>query len=406
MRLTGLPLSVAAVAGTLVVAALTVWLWERRWRLRLLRPLLRTAGVLLTEASLLVSVGLVVNRHEQFFPTWASLFEAGDAAAPAYATVAGGLDQQLTTRAAGRLDQPLAMPWQPAGWTDWHLAATPLLVVPAGYLAHPQWRYSVVLVVGTAGPLWPASPPDPRGVEVAARASQDVVVYLSPTAGTTVAALAAEVPAGLRHDLRVTDHRWAVAGLPADAKLVRQVAVAAAPGQFPAVATVLAEGASAPPVKSGGASATPGKSGASAPPGKSGASAAPGKSGASSAPGKPGASSAPGKSGNPGKPGGAAAGPGRSGGGGTEDSLPVGVATFTVRAGAGPAGALDAVSSAVGWAAGQTPPPMAASSPPVKSLPVHRHPRAGTSSAPAVPPARAGVPNRKDQPRGPGQPWR
>ncbi|GAA0587274.1 hypothetical protein GCM10010172_85480 [Paractinoplanes ferrugineus] len=344
MRLTGMPLIAMAVGSTVIVAFLTVLVWGRPWRLRLL---LRPAGVLLTEASLLVSVGLVVNRHEDFYPTWDSLFSTGDVVAPTYATAAGGLDQELAARAAGRTDRPLSLPWQPTGWTDWHLASAPVLVVPAGYLQHPQWRYSVVLVVGSAGAGWPASWPEAPSVEVAAAAGRDVVVYLSTTSGTEIQTLAAGVPVGLHHDLRVTDHRWALVGSPADTRLVRQVS-AAAPGQFPAVASVRAE---VPPVPH-------------------------------------------------------------------DVVVPAGVATFTVRPGVEPAGVLRAVRAAVGWAAGQTPPPLAASSPPVKSLPVHRRPKPGASSGPPgapVPPgtpgragagAPAGAPSGKEKPHGPGQPWR
>src|SRR5689334_24221273 len=103
MSLTGLPLIVLAVCCTAVVVAATVWSWGR-WRP--VRFVLRPAGVLLSEALLLVTIGLVVNRSEQFYPSWAALFAPASTGVTSYKTVAGTLDQMLTAQAAGHLGAP------------------------------------------------------------------------------------------------------------------------------------------------------------------------------------------------------------------------------------------------------------------------------------------------------------
>ncbi|GAA2905510.1 hypothetical protein Acy02nite_86960 [Actinoplanes cyaneus] len=224
MSLTGIPLIVVAVLVTVATAALTVVTWRRGGRLRIV---LRSGGVLLTETLLLLTVGLVVNRSEQFYPSWAALSSSAQTGGTTYAITPGRLDGWL--RAHGP-----AFTWQPDGWTGWHLGAAPTVVVPAGYLDHPGWRYSALVVVddGTTG--W-----TPAVQTAAARdASADggaVVVFARTTASTGVNDLAHALPAALTHDLRVTGQRWALIPGPALAALARRVA-AAAPGRYTAVA--------------------------------------------------------------------------------------------------------------------------------------------------------------------------
>lgn len=321
MPLTGWPLIALAMSGSVSAVAATVWVWNRG---RPLRFALRTAGVLLTEALVLLSAGLVVNRSEQFYPSWAALFDAGDTGIPAYQTVAGRLDGQLADQAGRSEDGPRLLPWQPAGWDGWRLARAPTVAIPAGYLRHPQWRYSVVLVVTEPAAGWPG----PAGMTVAAGVSRDVLVFVTTTARTPVEALASGLPGDLRHDLRVTAHRWALVTSPAEAGLARR-AVLAAPAQYPAVATVQAALLPAIPAPAL-ADRVP--------------------------------------------PDGPPAGNGRD----DTAGLPAGIESRTVGAGA----ALAALCTAVRWSAAQTPPPLAASSPPVGSLPL---PRSQPSRARTVP---------------------
>src|SRR3954470_8722235 len=111
MSLTGVPLFVCAFLATAAALAGTILAWNR-WRR--LRFLLRPFGVLLTEALLVVSVGLVVNRSEEFYPTWASLGQSTKATGTTYVVQAGGLDAWLRGQSTDVSDQGSAFPWQPA----------------------------------------------------------------------------------------------------------------------------------------------------------------------------------------------------------------------------------------------------------------------------------------------------
>jgi hypothetical protein len=191
---------------------------RRRWGL-----LIRPVGVLLTELLLTLTVGLVVNRSQQFYPSWAALLAGSGPDRAGYHTSAGRLDAWLAARpGAGRIQ---SFPWRPAGWTSWHLAAAPTVTVPAGYLADPGRRYSAVLL-GGARP-WPA--PTLTG--------PTVLVNVTTTARTAAAALAVALPGELGRDLRVTGHRWALVTSAADNALARRVAVLAR-GVFPSLAFV------------------------------------------------------------------------------------------------------------------------------------------------------------------------
>ncbi|MET0494393.1 MAG: hypothetical protein ABW000_14815 [Actinoplanes sp.] len=234
MSLTSTPLIVLAVLGA--IAALTATIVVRI-RGRRLRILLRSLGVLLTEALLLLSVGLFINRSEQFYPTWAALLQSSGTTATSYATAPGRLDQRLRADAGGDLAQSVTFTWQTADWTGWQLAGAPTIVTPTEYLEHPGWRYSVVLVIddGTGG--W-----TPAGEATAARsvgisAGPAVMLFARTTAATTAKALTTDLPAALARDLRVTGRRWAMVASGSDAVLARQ-SIAAAPGRIPAIAFV------------------------------------------------------------------------------------------------------------------------------------------------------------------------
>jgi mRNA-degrading endonuclease toxin of MazEF toxin-antitoxin module len=211
--LTSVRLIVLAVVLTAGALAATILLWRRGY-------LVRPAGVLLTEVLLTLSVGLVVNRSQQFYPSWAALFAGSDPGPPIYHTSAGRLDGWLAAqRSTG---QAQSFPWRPTGWASWHLAGAPTVTVPAEYLAHRQWRYPAVVVLGERAP---------------AVTGPTVLVSVTTTAATAAAALATRMPAELGRDLRVTGHRWALVTAAADNALARSM-VARARGRFPAVAFV------------------------------------------------------------------------------------------------------------------------------------------------------------------------
>jgi hypothetical protein len=220
--LTSVRLIVLTALLTAGALGATIVFWGRR------RHVTRPAGVLLTEALLVATVGLIVNRSQQFYPTWSALFATAGPGPASYHTTAGRLDRWLA--AQPEAGQTQSFPWRPSGWSGWHLAGAPTVTVPIGYLAHPAWRYSAVLVIGARA--WPVPP----------IAGPTVLVSLTTTAATAASTLAVAVPGLLGRDLRVTGHRWALVTSAADSALARRV-VAVARGRFPAVAFV---GASAP----------------------------------------------------------------------------------------------------------------------------------------------------------------
>ena len=193
MSLTGVPLIGVAVLATAVTATATVLLWSRfgRWRF-----LSRTGGILLTETLAIAAIGLVVNRVDMFYPSWAALEGRTGTTAVAVARRAGRLDGLVRGSAAA------TVPWRPAGAAAWRLAGTPRVVFPAGYRQRPSIAYpAVVSLVDNQA--------EAAAVLRAARRVQAVGVVAVPTAGTTAAALAT-LPADLARDVRMNARGWAV----------------------------------------------------------------------------------------------------------------------------------------------------------------------------------------------------
>jgi hypothetical protein len=210
MRLTGVPLIVLGLVAVAMSGAGTVLLWSRSGRWRLVG---RTAGILLSELLLVLSVGLVVNRAEQFYPSWQALRGQTGTAAATVSRAAGRLDGTLRTHRAA------TVAWHPAGVARWHLAAAPALVVPAGYADRPAVTFPVVLELAGAHP-----------------AADTVTVHLAPSARTTVASLAS-LPADLAGDVRVTPGGWAIVAPMRDARFAAEL-VRSSPGRFVALALV------------------------------------------------------------------------------------------------------------------------------------------------------------------------
>ncbi|MEV6495086.1 hypothetical protein AB0M20_41665, partial [Actinoplanes sp. NPDC051633] len=124
MQVTSVPLIILAVLAAGSAVSATVLLWHRggRWRLPL-----RAAGVVLCESLIVLSAGLIVNRGQDFYPTWQAL--AGDT----------GTASRTTARAAGDLDGSfgpgrLRTDWRPAGSAAWHLRSPARITVPGAYL--------------------------------------------------------------------------------------------------------------------------------------------------------------------------------------------------------------------------------------------------------------------------------
>jgi hypothetical protein len=184
MRLTGLPLIVTTALLAVLVLTGTILLWSRfgRWRL-----LTRSLGMVLAQALVVLTIGLIANRSEEFYPSWQAL--SGDT----------GTAEATAPRPAGRLDATLAggqssVPWRPAGLASWRLARTPTVVLPAGYRDRPSTAYPVVLVL-TANAA-------EASAAASVRTDGVVTVIATPTAATRVAALG-RLGADLGGDVRV-----------------------------------------------------------------------------------------------------------------------------------------------------------------------------------------------------------
>jgi hypothetical protein len=211
VALTGVPLIVLVLLATAAAATGTVLMWPRggRWR-----AVQRSVGVLLSEALLVLSVGLIANRHEEFYPSWQAL--AGDT----------GTASATARRPAGRLDAALAgdprvrtLPWHPAGAASWRLSGHADVTVPYGYATKTSVTYPALLVLGGRAAV--------AGL---------VGVAVHPSARTTAAALAT-LPAALGADLRVTSHGWALAASARHAALAARL-IADEPGRFVALVVV------------------------------------------------------------------------------------------------------------------------------------------------------------------------
>ena len=189
MRLTGVPLILLAAIVTAVAGAATVRWWSSRGGRST-----RVVSVLLVETLAVLTVGLAVNRHEEFYPSWQALGGDTGTATHTERVRAGLLDARLPAE---------SFAWRPSGYPAWHLAGPPRITLPADYRARPDVAFPVVLRFGTDN----------------ARTGKAVTVTLSPTAATTpddLLALAHE----LRRDLRVTGSGWAVPAGPLGALIV------------------------------------------------------------------------------------------------------------------------------------------------------------------------------------------
>lgn len=207
MALTGVPLIALTVLATAAAIAVTTLFWGRfgRWR-----PVTRSAGVLLCEALIVLSAGLIANRHEQFYPSWQAL--AGT-----------GTKTTTAVQPAGRLDADFGpgtttVVWRPTGSAAWRLASNAQVTVPHDYVGS-QRSFAALVALGGK----------PAGGDL-------VRVIALPTSKTTPGALA-NLPSLLGADVRVTGHGWALVSSTADASLAARL-IEADRGRFAALALV------------------------------------------------------------------------------------------------------------------------------------------------------------------------
>jgi lysyl-tRNA synthetase class 2 len=210
MSLTGIPLILLSAAVTSATGLALAWLWPRASRLR---ALTRAPAVLLLEVLIVLTAGLAVNRHEQFYPSWQALSGRTGTITVTRATQAGRLDEELPDGSAVVL-------WQPPRLREWRLAGPPRVVVPAGYRQRAGDTFPVVLDLTASMPA---------ALAAARRTTDAVTVVARPTAATTAAALLS-LPGELRRDIRVSAGGWDVVGSGREAALAAAFVGAAPAG--------------------------------------------------------------------------------------------------------------------------------------------------------------------------------
>ena len=206
MSLTGVPLIVVAILVTAAAGAATVllWYWFGRWRL-----LGRTAGILLTETLVVITTGLVVNRADLFYPSWAALKGRTGTTVVTAPRKAGRLDRLVLGATAA------TVPWRPADAAAWQLAGSPRVVFPTGYRLKRSVAYPAVVSLVD-------NPAEAAAVVQVARRVGAVGVVAVPTRGTTAAALTT-LPAELAADVRVNTRGWAVTATAGQAALAARL---------------------------------------------------------------------------------------------------------------------------------------------------------------------------------------
>jgi hypothetical protein len=284
VSLTGAPLLVLTVIGAAAAVVLLVFVWRRpglRW------VPARAGSIVLCEALVLMSVGLVANTQLDLYPSWTALL-GGIHAKGQVVDPSSALSKSLEGRQAEGARNGIVFAWHPAGVARWHLAGQPIAYVPPAYFRDPNTLLPVIVAVAPAGAtpaqsawddktvaqLVQAPPPEQRnavivlvrigqgwpGTRPKATASHPAVVphtgasapgthaatkRPSPTAAARPPAtagadtLSVALPTELQHDLRVTRHGWALIGVGSAASSALDV-FAGDPGPFTAAAVVAA----------------------------------------------------------------------------------------------------------------------------------------------------------------------
>jgi len=220
MSLTGIPLITLSILVTAAAITGTALLWNRygRWRLAS-----RIAGVLLGEALVVFSIGLIVNPVNDFYPSWEALAGKTGTTAVTAQQRAGRLDQKLHGIAAH------SMVWHAADAADWRLAGLPMVITPSGYRARTNVGYPAVVDLVDPGP-------DGKAAVKAAQSLAAVTVVLTPSKATTAAGLAS-LPGDLAMDVRTTSVGWAIVATAKQAPLAEEM-IAAAPHRYGSLVVV------------------------------------------------------------------------------------------------------------------------------------------------------------------------
>lgn len=214
MGLTSTALIVLAIVATVAAAVLLVVVWRRpsiATHGGVRAVLARSGTLLLCEALLLLSAGLVLNRQFDLYPTWASLLGQTGANSQT-STTTKGLTGWLESKAADGSRDGLLFPWRPKGEAASNLATTPLAFVPAAYFQQTTASFPVVVVVAPSGATAAQGAWDGSDVARLLHKDRPVVVVFVRTDRPNATLLGTTLPAALDQDLRVSAHGWAIVG--------------------------------------------------------------------------------------------------------------------------------------------------------------------------------------------------
>ncbi|NJC74191.1 hypothetical protein HC031_31420 [Planosporangium thailandense] len=231
MSLTGLPLLITGVVVTLVLAAGTGLLWWRTARVTrrpwLVRGLVRTLALLLTEVVAVLTVAIGVNRALEIYPSWSVFFGGVRDVEKVTTAPSADLETWLHGHAPEGRNLGFSFTWKPAEESAWKLAAPPVVAVPAAYFRDQTARFPVIVVAAPPRTDPPAGGWDDRHALQAARGADAAVVVFVRLADPAAAlpVLTEQLPDRLGRDLRVQPDNWAVAGVgPAQALALDMVA--------------------------------------------------------------------------------------------------------------------------------------------------------------------------------------
>ena len=197
-------LLLAAVSTLVAIAGLAV-AWSRMrgwWRVA------RVGGVIMCQLLIVFTVGVAVNRTEDFYPSWAALRGANPPRITATTAPTARLATWLRTQQARGLRSGLQFAWRSADDAAWGLGAPTVVYLPRAYFQTQDVDLPVVMIlVGST-----VDAKARTDLAAATASGQAVVVVMQPGPHGPDLAAIQQVPALLADDVRVERGGWAMVG--------------------------------------------------------------------------------------------------------------------------------------------------------------------------------------------------
>jgi hypothetical protein len=195
-------LLLAGVSTVIAIAGLA-FAWPRLrgwWRLA------RIPAVIVCQLLLVFTIGIAVNRTEDFYPSWAALRGATPPKITTSTRPTARLAAWLRAQQAHGLKAGVQFAWHAADDVAWGLRAPTVVYLPKAYFQTQDVDLPVVLLL-TATPL--AAPARAQLATAVAPGSAVVVVMAPDPHGASQRAMEA-VPALLAEDVRVERGGWGI----------------------------------------------------------------------------------------------------------------------------------------------------------------------------------------------------